>query len=209
MVVHVSPDGGQWGDLAGDARSAKLADGARRRTHEGGHCDEALLLLTGRSFRLSINEDTLYFVLCCWKIGREKRLKATKTDERRKANLLDRRETLYSYPIPRKPHSPKLYHLLWFVCLLSRRDPSRSRQAQAPHGFAQRVNPTLRPWVCDVFRHVSGDYGLEKKANGDAWKGLRRPMEAYRLQRLARFHWKPGGEEGQNSVEQIPYVPKR
>lgn len=38
MVVHVSADRCQWSDFVGNARSAELAEGARRRAHEGSHC---------------------------------------------------------------------------------------------------------------------------------------------------------------------------
>lgn len=52
MVVHVSADRGQWSDPVGNARSAELAEGARRRAHEGGHCGDVGLDVAGCCFEV-------------------------------------------------------------------------------------------------------------------------------------------------------------
>lgn len=151
MVVHVSPDGSQWGNFAGDARSAKLADGARRRAHEGGHCVGILMLEF--LFRLRVLEQLFLEIDFQFVVGRS----AGKSRCMKRRRMNDERQTYWTEERPytrtwhqEESHSPKLYLSFWLAYLLSRRNPSRSRQAQAPHGFAQRVNPTLRPWVCDV-----------------------------------------------------------
>jgi hypothetical protein len=47
-----------------------------------------------------------------------------------------------------------LYLSPWLACLLSRcTQAGRGRlKRRTPHGNAQRVNPALRPWVCNVLR---------------------------------------------------------
>jgi hypothetical protein len=211
VVVHVSSDGSQWGDLGGDTRSAKLTDCARRGTNEGGHCDGVLLLLRLElSFRLS-GLEWMFFQIESrfWyrKDGRKKQTNTTRMSERWNANLPDRRDTLYSYHAPREGTTElQALHLLlstrlspWLACLLSHRTQAgRGKlKRQTPHGNAQRVNPAARPWVFDVLR-------LGKKQT--ARDG--RVSETYCRDRLARVNGSRAGKKARTRSK-IPWVPKR
>ena len=125
-------------------------------------------------------------------------MNTTRMSERWKANLPGRRDTLYSYQVPREITQLQALPLAVARVPNIASNPSRPRQAQAPD--AARKCSKSQSGVATLGSLTF--YGLGK-VNGERWKGLRdilpRPP--------GQSQWEPSGEDGQNSIEN-PMVPK-
>jgi hypothetical protein len=139
------------------------------------------------------------FLFRYWKVGKKKQMDTTRMSERWKANLPARRDTLYSYLVPREITQLQALPLAVARVPKIASYPSRPRQAQAPD---RRRTEMLKESIRRYDPGSSTFYGLEK-ANGQRWKGLRdippRPP--------GQSQWEASGEDGQNSIEN-PMVPK-
>jgi hypothetical protein len=99
------------------------------------------------------------FLLRYWKVGRRKQMSTTRMSERWKANLPDRRDTLYSYQVPRETTQLQALPLAVARVPKPASYPSRPRQAQAPD---RRRTEMLKE---SIRRYDPGSltfYGLEK-----------------------------------------------
>jgi hypothetical protein len=139
------------------------------------------------------------FLFRYWKVGKKKQMDTTRMSERWKANLPDRRDTLYSYLVPREITQLQALPLAVARVPNIASYPSRPRQAQAPDAARK----------CSKSQSGVTTLGLRRFT---AWKKQTardgRVSETYRRDRQARVNGSRAGKMARTRSK-IPWFPKR